>query len=67
MIYAFLITTNYKYKYCFLSLYGVWIYLPSKKSHLDLVNGHFSTFLNTVCSDIDDDNIFREFLIRQTF
>ena len=24
----------------------VWIYLPSKKSHLDLVNGHFSTFLN---------------------
>ena len=45
----------------------VWIYLPSKKSHLDLVNGHFSTFLNTVCSDIDDDNIFREFLIRQTF
>ena len=46
MIYAFLITKNYKYKYCFLSFYGVWIYLPSKKSHLDLVNGHFSTQLS---------------------
>ena len=52
----------------------VWIHLPSKNSDLNLVNGHFSTqfdktstFLRTVCSDIDDDNIFREFLIRQTF
>ena len=49
----------------------VWIYLPSKNSDLNLVNGHISTpfdktstFLRTVCSDIDDDNIFREFLMR---